>query len=224
MTLYQPDEEWPKHGEDAWNDVLDLARSKGWTLETFSSRAHRFGKIRCPQHLCQFPTIDSSARGTETFARNKRRIVERCGHGNSKPVSLAAAKTHLVSGERLADAAGRLVEQAASLEEIEELLASACTSAQSADEVLAAATAAEDNAVRQAKEAAALLKPTPYAGMSEAAPVLDGASSEALLVEGQLELVPADQQGRTALSRRLEALKERIEVLQVQAAPKLADT
>lgn len=69
MSVYPPGKPWPKHKQDRWNELLDLARSKGWTFEPYG---HRFGQIKCPADSasCKFPPI-----GLNVRSRRRSRVT-----------------------------------------------------------------------------------------------------------------------------------------------------
>jgi hypothetical protein len=208
--LYGPNEQWPVHKCDQWNEVLDLARSKGWSFKKFT--AHRFGKPLCPGGRCVFPTIDKSATATETFARQKRRIIERCRCEPAKDASLLEqAADCLKKGENLVRAAGRLVASICAKHEVEDLLDEVDLKADAAERALEQAERAEGRAAAAEQEATRRLAEAAYAG--EWTPV-------GVLLEGEAEI----EQAEDALAKvtpkapEKEALVKRLDCLQKDAA------
>lgn len=218
MAIYGPDDVWPEHGEARWNEVLELARAKGWTLETYTS--HRFGSIKCPTDECYFPPIDKSASGTESFAKNKKRIVERCRHGDRDQRTIAQrVEHHLEVGERLASAASALLKRDAQLEKIEELWAAADASLTEADDAVIEADLelADWWSREHASRADKVLAETDPPVEAEALPVVRAADAQVAHANEGLKQVSPGYGGLGQLRERRDRLAEHIRQLGAQA-------
>jgi len=105
LKTFSSSDSWDRHLEACWRDTLEVAREYGWTLTTFSG--HSWGKIECPTGACNF-IIFSTARSTESAAKDARRRVERCPHGAGSGRSVADTDGLLLKASRLVDAAEQL--------------------------------------------------------------------------------------------------------------------
>lgn len=223
MTTYGPKDEWPRHGNDAWNEVLDDARARGWSLEKFTS--HRFGALHCPTDECFFPKIDKSAVGTETFAKNHHKKVFRCPHGvEDQQNTVAEVRDRLDHADRYSKAADALIDSEARKAEAEELLRMAEDNVPSVEDIDEAFDLAAWWEVEHAQQAADLLEGTALTDETRVEPVLDAASEEVGQATEALTQLPAQNPEKAVLVDRAEELSERIEAQKVQVADPRTDT
>lgn len=106
MHRYEPDDAWPKHPKPYWRDTLQYAQDHRWT---FTDEGH-FGAIKCPTGVCMV-RVYSTGRGGESVARQTRRKIERCPHGQGTPDLLATISKSLDRAARFLDAAAALLDQ-----------------------------------------------------------------------------------------------------------------
>jgi hypothetical protein len=118
---YGPDDTWPSHEKKHWHEPLATARQAGWTL-VYINAPHRFGVVYCSAREHSF-TVDKTARGSETKAKEALKKVAWCTH----PAGLVRAQRD--ESQRLLDTAAWLTT------EVEEGLAAA-EAKQEAQEVL----------------------------------------------------------------------------------------
>lgn len=219
MTWFGPDVVWPSHSEDRWNELLDLARAKGWSLETFS--AHRFGALHCPTDECYFPPIDKSASGTESFAKNKKRLIERCPHSDSDQRQHAQRVVHhLDIGERLAAGARTLIARNARLEEVEDLWTEADKNLNAADEAavenaLEVAQWWADEHARQAAETLAEANLPEEQGVPQ---VVEAADAQVAEADEALESVSPLYAEHPALKERRDNLAEQLDDIRMKVS------
>lgn len=205
--VYGPHHKWPRHGDLEWNRNLELARSKGWTLEKLEG--HRFGKLRCPADECEFPTIDNSAKGTETFARQKRQIIERCRHRPDDQDSLIERiHGHLDSGDFLLKAVQNLLDRDAAQAEIEDLLAEIDSHTRRADELIIEDSVRAQNASAVSEQVAQdALESVGYEGEPEPLAVSEALESELADAGDALADLARKHPRYAAVSERLASLR-----------------
>ena len=109
MAIYGPADTWPKHQFPFWNKALSEAQSAGWSLR-FVDAPHTFGYAHCPGGADGFPCsfmIDKTARDSETFSVEARKLIRNCRHGSAAPGSKVQARQH--ECQRLLDQADQLI-------------------------------------------------------------------------------------------------------------------
>lgn len=111
------DVEWPRHPKSYWRDVLDYARSNGWTFRKHSD--HSFGKIACPDGRCEIVVFSTGVAG-ESVAIGARRTIDRCPHGRAAGW-VQVAEGSLNRADLLLDAAEHLCDRAGAETDFDEL-------------------------------------------------------------------------------------------------------
>jgi hypothetical protein len=63
--------------------AVDYAIQRGWTLKKAAARAHIWGTLYCPRHDRSgcWKTVYCTPRIPEAHARDIRRVVDGCAHG-----------------------------------------------------------------------------------------------------------------------------------------------
>jgi len=214
-TEYGPNDTWPTHQKPYWNDALKAAREAGWRLTT---GGHTFGKLSCPtgEHTL---SVDRTARGGETKAKEVPKRLRQCQHGAVLPTSKVPARKaecELLlarAGELIASAEDdlwRVEQQQHALADLERLALILETADLNVDEVL---LSAQDEAI----DRAAKLEDAP--SQHAIASVIDDASGVLVQAEMVAELIrKAAVSGpltarATALKACIRALRARLETL-----------
>lgn len=223
MKTYGPDDAWPKHTDDWWNEVLDAARTRGWSLARHSD--HSWGSLNCPADECYIPPIFSTGKGAESVAKNLLKKVKRCPHAAAtQSQNVALVEEHLDAADTFILAAEHLLARDARRAEIEELLIEADTKVRSSEEIAQAFDLAawyEDDHDRRAHE---VLADTPLADVDESGPVVTGAQGQVDQAEETLGSMPQKHAKRAALESRIQETKDQIAALRRQAGLEWADT
>lgn len=109
VAEYGPGETWPTHQKPYWKDALKQARAAGWTLRHLGA-PHWFGVVVCPTGDHSF-SVDSTARGAETIAKEVPKRLRECPHG-AAPRAGAKVADRALEADRLLTSAERLVDAA----------------------------------------------------------------------------------------------------------------
>lgn len=107
LTVYGPDEPWPRHQKQHWREALKQARDAGWTLHHLGA-PHRFGIVKCPEGEHTF-AVGSTARNSETHARQVPKRLRACRHGSTRLTRPAAREAECT---KLLDRADELIRRA----------------------------------------------------------------------------------------------------------------
>jgi len=215
---YGPDETWPVHGGPGWDETLDMARSAGWHLLTYSG--HAWGQICCSREI-EEPhqrVIFSTGRGSESVALSTRNLISRCRHPRDsgfdrEPLNRAASL--LQGAQTLVSAAFACLSSTEKTHRVEQLLEMAEMTVSEADgfleEAVALDSAAKNDLVEGYKLAA-------EAGVDPGIPpaVDELAATAAAHVDdadAELARVPLTAE-RDALLQRSAALRQEIAELQ----------
>lgn len=128
-------DDWPRHDNKAWQAVLDRIRVLGWPRPEWTSN-HPTLVMDCPASApqCRIRAF-STGKGTESVAKQALRKVDRCPH-RKITAELTLVDEHLASAERLIKGAATLVQRGDLDQRIDELLALATESIQSAEQAL----------------------------------------------------------------------------------------
>lgn len=102
MAFYSSTDAWPNHPKPWYREVYKMARDHGWTLETHSSHTGS-ATLRCPGGSCSLKVF-ATGRGGESVAKQHKREIERCPHGQGTTDALSQATELLEKAERLLDA------------------------------------------------------------------------------------------------------------------------
>ena len=217
-TDYSPDDTWPSHQKPHWKVALRQARSAGWTLR-YLGAAHWFGVVVCPAGEHTF-SVDSTARGAETIAKEVPKLLRACPHGGagqggSKVARRLAECDRLLAGaEQLIDMAdGELVRaeaKRAALAELDRIELLLETAEASVDESLAAI---QDEALERAAELDDAPEPELVAvTLVEATEAVDAATAVAVRIRRATVVDPLAERARRA-AERIAGLWTRIELL-----------
>jgi hypothetical protein len=109
------------HQHKEWRETLDLARQRGWPPPTKGTN-HGVLVLNCPDNdvHCRIKVFSTGA-GTESVARNSRKKIQRCPHGNFE--DRFDEIDHLLdNAERLLSAAAAELERREAEAEAEALL------------------------------------------------------------------------------------------------------
>lgn len=201
MDWYGPDDTWPRHGRDYFREALRYARNARWWLGKFDD--HSFGRAVCDRDLpsdsrCEF-LIFSSGSGSESAARELKKLVDHCPHrsssGSRRLTAVEEAKNLLDEADLLIGAAERCVVADNMQDAAGELLELAAAATETAQEALSTVEQDVDRAVQL--EAAAHEERHAAGGLADAG----GYSTDAPL-EAEPLLGTADERVATA-ERRL---------------------
>lgn len=128
-------DDWPRHPNKAWQEVLERIRDLGWPRPKWTSN-HPTLIMDCPERApqCRIRAY-STGKGSESAAIAALRLANRCPHRN--------ITDELIQIDELLDAASRLIDGAASLlrrgiidRRLEDLLALAGDAIEQAEEAL----------------------------------------------------------------------------------------
>jgi hypothetical protein len=216
LKTYGPDDTWPEHDDDWWNEVLDAARARGWSLARHSD--HSWGSLDCPTNECYVPPIFSTGRGAESVAKNCLKKVKRCPHAVAvQNASIRQVEGHLDAADTFLDAAEHLLARDARRAEIQELLDEADAKVRRSSELIEQdfdlAAWHEDDHARQARET---LADTGLSGVDEPAPVVTAAQEQVDQAKDTLGAVSQKHAKRATLETRIEGTKSRIQVTRDQ--------
>lgn len=127
--------DWPRHDNKAWQEVIDRARALGWPQPHWTTN-HPTLVLECPQGepQCRIRAF-STGKGTESVAKRALKRVDRCPHRDVRD-ELTSVDDHLDAAEMLIDAAGTLMARGEIDHRIEDLLARAAESIESAEQSL----------------------------------------------------------------------------------------
>lgn len=210
-------EQWPRHkGCKEWNEALALARAKGWSLR--SLEGHRWGMIVCRRTAdgdCCKLTIDRSASGTESVARNALLMIERCPHlvdeSASGRLSTVEASRQLERVDQLIRSARRCLLGRRKLRAADDLLEVALEQLDELDR----ATDLESEGLEMIQDSVAIARQVGVDMMSNADGLLravDGnpAVSEAERLLSEVEVSSGADASWTAIRNRAVQLREEI--------------
>jgi multidrug resistance efflux pump len=108
-TQYGPDDSWPRHQKQWWNEALAEAHAVGWTLN-YIDAPHTFGVVSCPSEdddTRHSFMVDKTARGGETKSKEARKLVRTCQHAST--VTGSKVRVRQEECERLLHEAERLI-------------------------------------------------------------------------------------------------------------------
>lgn len=205
VEYFGPTDRWPRHKNKAMRDLLDYARSLGWSLDRHDSKP--WGIIWCPKHLHSH-SIQSTPDGQEGWCiGTKRKIKQRCEH-NDVGEMLTNLEMRLRYAEKLLVAAETMAERAGKEEQLDRLL-------EDADAEVAAVYALIDQANElKLREQELLPDIDPELVMQGAEGVADQAGREARGAEKVTNDVPkVFSAEREDARKRIQAVRERVEVL-----------
>lgn len=203
---FGPADHWPRHTNKAMRDLLDYARSLGWSLDRHSSKP--WGIIWCPEHVHSH-SIQSTPEGQEGWCLStKRRIRQRCEHNNAAQVALTNLETLLRSAETLVAAAETMARRTGKQARLGALL-------EDTDAEVAAVYALIDEADElESREQELLVDIDPELVMHGPRGMADQAEREARSAEKTRQQVPkVFAAEREDARKRIDRVRERAQVL-----------
>lgn len=128
-------DEWPRHDNKAWQEVLDRIRELGWPCPAWTS-SHPTLVMDCPEAdpQCRIRAF-STGKGTERVAIQALRRVDRCPHRRITD-ELTQVDELLDTASLLIDGAAELLRRGVIDARLEELLMHASTSIKHAEVAL----------------------------------------------------------------------------------------
>lgn len=128
-------EEWPRHDNKEWQKVIDRARALRWPKPHWTT-SHPKLILECPEgsSRCKI-TAFSTGHGTESAAKTALKRLERCPHRDVSD-ALVFVDDHLTAADRLIASARALFTRGRLSDHVEELLALASESLNSAEQAL----------------------------------------------------------------------------------------
>lgn len=128
-------DEWPRHDNKAWQEVLDRIRELGWPCPAWTS-SHPKIVMDCPDsdRRCRI-TAFSTGKGSESAAKEALKRADRCPHRKISD-ELTHVDELLDTASRFIDGAGELLRRGEIDHRLEELLTHATESIESAEAAL----------------------------------------------------------------------------------------